>query len=44
MFPKFIVIIPDTLPITIYTDHHPEQIMDYLDSKLYRQGHGKKYL
>ena len=34
--------IPDTLPITIYTDHHPEEIMDYVvDSKPYRQGHGK---
>ena len=44
LFQKFIVMIPDTLPMLIYTDHHPEQITDYLDLKSYRQGYGKKYL
>ena len=43
MFQKFNVMIPDTLASTIYTDHNPEHIMDYLDSKPYRQGYGEKY-
>ena len=43
MFQKFNVMIPDTLASTIYADHNPEHIMDYLDSKPYRQGYGENY-